>query len=97
VRKTVAIDDDVANLVAEEIYRSGDSFKTTINRLLRLRLAASATPQVEGSSAMKPRPLGIGDLPDRHSWIATAGSPQLDRHNGSVSSLLEELVGPDQR
>lgn len=35
MRTTVTLDDDVAALVESERARTGESFKTTINRLLR--------------------------------------------------------------
>jgi hypothetical protein len=80
VRTTLSIDDDVAKLVEHEVRRSGDSFKGTVNRLLRLGLTASARPEVEKPFVVKPFPLGVGDM--------------LDRHNGKVSALIEELEGP---
>jgi len=63
--------------------RSGDSYKGTVNRLLRLGLTASARPEGEKPFVVKPFPLGIGEM--------------LDRHNGKVSALLEELEGPYHR
>ncbi len=83
MRTTLTIDDDVANLVEQEVRRSGDSFKGTVNRLLRLGLTASARPEVEKPFMIKPFPLGVGDM--------------LDRHNGKVSALIEELDGPLHR
>jgi len=83
VRTTLSIDDDVAKLVELEMRRSGDSYKGTVNRLLRLGLTASARPEGEKPFVVKPFPLGIGEM--------------LDRHNGKVSALLEELEGPYHR
>jgi hypothetical protein len=83
VRTTLTIDDDVAKLVDQEVRRSGDSFKGTVNRLLRLGLTASAKPRGEKPFVVEPFPLGVGEM--------------LDRHNGSVSALLEELEGPYHR
>jgi hypothetical protein len=42
VRTTLSIDDDIARLVQDEVRRSGDSFKGTVNRLLRDGLTAKA-------------------------------------------------------
>ena len=83
MRTTLSIDDDVAKLVEHEVRRSGDSFKGTVNRLLRLGLTASSRPEVEKPFVVKPFPLGVGDM--------------LDRHNGKVSALIEELEGPLHR
>ena len=83
MRTTLSIDDDVAKLVEHEVQRSGDSFKGTVNRLLRLGLTASARPEVEKPFVVKPFPLGVGDM--------------LDKHNGKVSALIEELDGPLHR
>jgi hypothetical protein len=42
VRTTLSLDDDIARLVQDEVRRSGDSFKGTVNRLLRDGLTAKA-------------------------------------------------------
>lgn len=83
MRTTLTIDEDVARLVQEEVRRSGDSFKGAVNRLLRLGLTASTKPRAEKPFVVEPVPLGIGEM--------------LDRHNGKISSLLEELEGPYHR
>jgi hypothetical protein len=83
VRTTLTLEDDVAKLIEQEVKRSGEPFKTTVNRLLRLGVAASAKPETEKQFVVKPFPLGIGAM--------------LDRHNGSVSGLLDELEGPHHR
>lgn len=83
MRTTLSLDDDVARLVQHEVNRSGESFKGAVNRLLRLGLSASAKPPAEKPFIVKPLPLGVGGL--------------LDRHNGKVSALLEELEGPYRR
>jgi hypothetical protein len=83
VRTTLTIDDDIAKLVEQEVRRSGESYKGAVNRLLRLGLTASAKPEVEKPFVVKPFPLGIGAM--------------LDRHHGKVSSLIEELEGPNHR
>jgi hypothetical protein len=79
----LTIDDDVAVLVEQEVRRSGDSYKGTVNKLLRLGLTATAKPRTEKRFVVEPIPLGIGEM--------------LDRHNGKVSALLEELEGPYYR
>ena len=79
----MTIDDDVAVLVEQEVRRSGDSYKGTVNKLLRLGLTATAKPRAEKRFVVEPIPLGIGEM--------------LDRHNGKVSALLEELEGPYYR
>jgi hypothetical protein len=40
VRITVSLDEDVNKGIREEMGRSGDSFKTVVDRLLRLGLVA---------------------------------------------------------
>jgi hypothetical protein len=42
VRTTLSIDDDIANLVLDEMRRTGDSLKGTVNRLLRDGLTSRA-------------------------------------------------------
>ena len=46
MRTTLSLDDDIARLVEDEVRRSGDSFKGTVNRLLRdgLRAKAQSAP-----------------------------------------------------
>jgi hypothetical protein len=83
VRTTLSIDDDVAKLVEDEVRRSGDTFKGTVNRLLRQGLMASSKPKSEKTFVIQPFPLGVGEM--------------LDRHNGKVSALLDELEGPYHR
>ena len=55
MRTTLSIDDDVANLLDQEVRRSGESFKGAVNRLLRLGLMASQHPQRRERFAVKPR------------------------------------------
>jgi hypothetical protein len=83
VRTTLTIDDDVAILVEQEMRQSGDSLKRTVNRLLRQGLMASSRPETEKTFVIQPFPLGVGGM--------------LDRHNGKVSALLDELEGPYHR
>jgi hypothetical protein len=42
VRTTLSIDDDIAKLVLDEMRRTGDSLKGTVNRLLRDGLTTRA-------------------------------------------------------
>ena len=47
MRTTITLDDDVAALIESERARTGESFRATVNRLLRRssRAAAPATPR----------------------------------------------------
>ncbi len=83
MRTTLTIDDDIAGLVEREMRQSGDSFKGTVNRLLRQGLMASSKPETEQTFVIKAFPLGVGEM--------------LDRHNGKVSALLDELDAPYRR
>ena len=83
MRTTLTIDDDIAVLVEQEVRRTGDSFKGTVNRLLRRGLIASSKPEAEKTFVIQTFPLGVGEM--------------LDRHNGKVSALLEELEEPYHR
>jgi len=83
VRTTLTIDDDIAILVEQEVRRSGDSFKGTINRLLRQGITSSFKPVPEEPFVVTPIALGVGAM--------------LDRHDGCVAALIEELEGPDWR
>jgi hypothetical protein len=81
VRTTLTIDDDVAALVQEEVRRSGDSFKSTVNSLLRQGLTARRQPRPKKRFLVKPLTLG---LPKGLSYDCT-------------SKLLDELEGPYRR
>ncbi len=83
MRTTLTIDDDIAVLVEQEQRRTGDSFKGTVNRLLRFGLMNSREKAATKPFEVTPIPLGVGEM--------------LDRHDGCVSALLEELEGPDWR
>ena len=83
MRTTLTIDDDIAKLVEQEVKRSGDSFKGTVNRLLLLGLTADDRNIERKPFVVTPIALGVGEM--------------LDRHNGKVSALLDELEGPYHR
>ena len=81
MRTTLSIDDDVAKLVEQEVRRSGDSFKGTVNRLLRLGVTAAHQPAKPKRFVVKPRKMG---LPKGLSY-------------DSIPTLLEEVEGPYHR
>ncbi len=55
MRTTITLDDDVAALIESERARTGESFRSAVNRLLR-RSARAATP---------PAPSTLPELPGR--------------------------------
>jgi hypothetical protein len=63
VRTTLSIEDDVAVLLEQEVRRSGDSLKGTVNRLLRLGLMAADKPSPRKRFVVRARnitlPVGI--------------------------------------
>jgi hypothetical protein len=81
VRTTLSIDDDIAALVDQEVRHSGDSFKGTINRLLRQGLMASREKADVKPFVVTPFPIGLGQ----------------ERNYDSIPELLEELEGPYHR
>jgi hypothetical protein len=78
VRTTLTLDDDVARLIELEVKRSGDSFKGTVNRLLRQGLNAKRKPEPRKRFVITPRKLG---LPSSLSY-------------DSIPALLESMEGP---
>lgn len=58
MRTTLSLDDDIANLLNQEIRRSGVSFKEAVNHYLRLGLMASKRP-VRKKFVVKPLPMGL--------------------------------------
>jgi hypothetical protein len=81
VRTTLTIDDDIAKLVEDEVRRSGDTFKGTVNRLLRQGLIASKNPEPRKRFVVTPRKMG---LPPGLSY-------------DSIPELLEKIEGPYHR
>jgi hypothetical protein len=81
VRTTLTIDDDIARLVEQEVRKSGDSFKGTVNRLLREGLMASREPAPTKPFVITPIAMG---LPPGLSY-------------DSIPELLEEIEGPYHR
>jgi hypothetical protein len=81
VRTTLSIDDDIAVLLEQEVRRSGKPFKAVVNHLLTLGLAQARQPQQGRQFKVTPRALGLG-----------AG-----RNYDKISTLLEELEGPEHK
>ena len=81
MRTTLTIDDDIARLVQEEVRRSGDSFKGTVNNLLRRGLTARRDPQPRKRFVVTPHAMGL--------------RPGLSYD--SIPALLEEAEGPYHR
>jgi hypothetical protein len=81
VRTTLSIDDDVAKLVELEVQRSGESFKGTVNRLLRRGLTASDKPLPRKRFVVTPIALNSG----------------LGTRYRKVEDLIEALDGPMHR
>jgi hypothetical protein len=57
MRTTLSLDDDVANLLNKEVRRSGQSFKSVVNRSLRLGLMAAKRP---AAKPFRVRPFDLG-------------------------------------
>ena len=55
MRTTLSLDDDVATLLEHEVRQSGESFKGTVNRLLRLGLMAAHHPRERERFVVTPR------------------------------------------
>jgi hypothetical protein len=81
VRTTLTIDDDIAVLVEQERRRSGESFKSTVNGLLRQGLIAGRNPKPRKRFVITPRKMG---LPPGLSY-------------DSIPDLLEAIEGPYHR
>jgi hypothetical protein len=81
VRTTLTIDDDIAVLVQQEVRRTGDSFKGTVNRLLRRGIMA------EDSKAER-KPFVVEPL-----FMSAPPGQNYD----NIEALLEELEGPGHR
>ncbi|HUA99893.1 MAG TPA: hypothetical protein VMA34_16285 [Terracidiphilus sp.] len=81
MRTTLTLDDDVAVLVKQEVRRSGDSFKATVNRLLRMSLNAPRNRRPRRRFVVTPIALNTG----------------LGTRYQKVEDLIEALEGPLHR
>jgi hypothetical protein len=81
VRTTLTIDEDVAVIVEQKVKRSGDSFKGTVNRLLRLGIIADDQDEPEASFVVEPLFMGV----------------RPGQNYDKIEELLEELEGPYHR
>jgi hypothetical protein len=63
MRTTVTLDDDVAAIIESERQRTGESFRTTVNRLLRRGAAADRRQAAPRLPVLPGRPiLDISDV-----------------------------------
>jgi hypothetical protein len=71
MRTTVTLDADVERELREEMHRRRESFKQSLNRLLRAGLAAS-TPPAHERFVVRARPMGLrpGIDPRRMNQLA---------------------------
>jgi hypothetical protein len=81
VRTTLTIDDDIASLVEKEMRQSGESFKGTVNRLLRAGLNAASETEPVKPFVVTPFPMGL--------------KPGLNYD--CIAELLEQVEGPYHR
>lgn len=77
----MTIDDDVAKLLADEVRRTGDTFKGTVNRVLLRGLTTAPQPKTRERFVITPRHMGL--------------RPGLSYD--CVAELLEEAEGPYHR
>jgi hypothetical protein len=57
MRTTITLDDDVAALIESERARTGESFRTAVNRLLRRSVRAGSRPAPPSLPELPGRPL----------------------------------------
>ena len=57
MRTTVTLDDDVAALIESERARTGESFRTAVNRLLRRGARRAPLPEPPGLPELPGKPL----------------------------------------
>lgn len=57
-RTTISLDDDIADLLRKEMWRSGVSFKEAVNHYLRLGLMAAKLP-ARKKFVVKPLAMGL--------------------------------------
>ena len=68
MRTTITLDDDVAALIESERARTGESFRSAVNRLLRRSARAAAPPAPSTLPKLPGRPLA--DVSDVSGLLA---------------------------
>jgi hypothetical protein len=81
VRTTLTIDDHVAGLLQQEVRRSGDSFKSTVNSLLLEGMQARRAPKPKKRFVVTPLAMNLG----------------LGTRYQKVADLIEAMEGPEHR
>ena len=80
MRTTITLDDDVAALIETERARTGESFRTTVNRLLRRGVRGGPEPSTVRLPELPGRP--VLDVSDVSALLAT-----LDDERRAVRDL----------
>jgi hypothetical protein len=80
-RTTLTLDDDVAAKLDRESRRSGESFRATVNRVIRHGLHAAQSSQARKPFRVRGRKLGLRP------------GVELD----DIGALLDRLDGPSRR
>ena len=78
MRTTITLDDDVAALIESERARTGESFRSAVNRLLR-RSARVATPPVRPTLPELPG-LPLVDVSDVSALLGALDDERRARH-----------------
>ena len=81
MRKTLTIDDDIAVLIKQEQRSSGESFKGTVNGLLRRGLTVKDNNVERAPFVVTPHFMGL----------------RPGQNYDNIEALLEELEGPYHR
>ena len=80
-RTTITLDDDVAAKLDEEMRRAGESYRATVNRILRRGLNPPRRPSGLKPFKVRARNLGL--------------RPGMDLDN--IEELLDQVEGPWRR
>ena len=59
MRTTLTLDDDVRAHLEQEMRRSGQSFKETVNEVIRLGLTVKQRPQTVKPFKVRAKPMGL--------------------------------------
>lgn len=81
MRTTLALDDDVVRMLQDEIRHSGESFKATVNELIREGVVARRSPQRRKRFVVTPIAANLG----------------LGTRYQKAEDLIETIEGPAHR
>ena len=91
MRTTVTLDPDVEKLIRDEMHRTRQSFKKTLNDAIREALGKSDLPSNQAKFVVKSRPMGLLPGIDPANLAHLASDIEVDRFRRTTHRIHEKL------